>query len=169
MTACGLLGRSGLGPELAHPDANLLTAFAEQALSAAEREGVLAHLALCGDCRDVLALALPAVDIVAAPIAAEGDAVQATAAPTKEERSRLAASGFVWPKFAWPSLRWAALAAGIVVVASVFLLRPGKLNQAMLPSANPQLAASAQPASGPPVRVVAKRVVKGPIRSLGQG
>ena len=140
-----------LGTELEHLDANLLTAFAEQALSAAERDGVLAHLALCGDCRDVLALALPAMDIVAVPVAAESDAVQATAAPTKEERNRLTASGFVWPKFAWPSLRWAALAAGIVVVASVFLLRPGKLNQAMLPSANPQLAASAQPASGAPV------------------
>ena len=132
------------GPELAHPDANLLTAFAEQALSASEREGVLAHLALCADCRDVIALALPAAaDIVAAPIAAEGEAVRATALP-KTERNWLTAT-----KFAWPSLRWAALAAGIAVVASVLLLRPGKLNQANLPSVNRPVAITAPPASGP--------------------
>jgi hypothetical protein len=47
-------------PEQSHPDADLLTAFAEQALSATERDGVLDHLALCGDCREVIALALPA-------------------------------------------------------------------------------------------------------------
>ena len=81
-----------LGPERAHPDADLLTAFAEQALSATERDGVLAHLALCGDCRDAIALALPAADIVAAPIAAEGEAVRATAVPTKAERNWLASA-----------------------------------------------------------------------------
>ena len=132
-------------PELAHPDANLLTAFAELALSPTEREGVLAHLALCGDCRDVIALALPATDVVAAPIAAEGEAVRATAVPTRVERNRLTAR-----RFAWPSLRWAALAAGIAVVASVLLLRPGKLNQALPPSVKPQVA-TAQPASGPQI------------------
>src|SRR5437588_11001608 len=41
----------------AHPDADLLTAFAEQALSAPEREEVLHHLALFGTCREVLSLA----------------------------------------------------------------------------------------------------------------
>ena len=134
------------GPELAHPDANLLTAFAEQTLSPTEREGMLAHLALCGDCRDVIALALPAADIVAALIAAEGEAVRATAVPTKAERNWLNAT-----KFAWPSLRWAALAAGIAVVASVLLLRPGKLNQSISPSVNPQVAITAPSASGPQI------------------
>ncbi len=33
--------------EPAHPEADLLTAFAEQTLSVAERDSVLAHLALC--------------------------------------------------------------------------------------------------------------------------
>jgi len=132
------------GPELAHPDANLLTAFAEQTLSSTEREGMLAHLALCGDCRDVIALALPAADIVAAPMPAEGEAVRTV--PTKTERNWLTAT-----KFAWPSLRWAALAAGIAVVASVLLLRPGKLNQAIPPSANPQVAITTPSASGPQI------------------
>jgi Putative zinc-finger len=42
-----------------HPDADVLSAFAEQALAAGEREQMLAHLAACRDCRDVLALAAP--------------------------------------------------------------------------------------------------------------
>src|ERR1035437_8928802 len=98
------------GPEQAHPEADLLTAFAEQALSATERDGVLEHLALCGNCREVIALALPAADIVAAPVATETEAARATAIPAKAERGWLAS-----PVFAWPSLRWAALAAGVAV------------------------------------------------------
>jgi len=39
-----------------HPDANLLTAFAEKRLLAHEREELLAHLAECADCREVFAL-----------------------------------------------------------------------------------------------------------------
>src|SRR5208282_5646971 len=74
------------GPERTHPDADLLPAFAEQALAATERDGVLEHLAFCGDCREVIALALPAADIVAAPIATE-TAVRATPVPAKSERN----------------------------------------------------------------------------------
>jgi hypothetical protein len=128
-------------PERAHPDADLLTAFAEKALSATERDGVLEHLALCGDCREVIALALPATDIVAAPIADEIDAVRAAG-------SRARTPALHKLSFSWPSLRWAALAAGVVVAASVLLLRPGKLNQAMPPSVKPQVATTAPPASG---------------------
>jgi hypothetical protein len=130
------------GPERAHPDADLLTAFAEQALSATERDGVLDHLALCGDCREVVALALPAADMVPPPIADETDGVRTTA-------SRAGAPAPYKLSFAWPSLRWAALAAGIAVVAAVLLVRPGKLNQATLPSANREVATTVPPASGP--------------------
>jgi hypothetical protein len=42
-----------------HPDANLLTAFSEQALVGRERERIVAHLAACSRCRDVVSLALP--------------------------------------------------------------------------------------------------------------
>ena len=38
-----------------HPDADLLTAFAEKSLSGRERESVLQHLARCGDCREIVA------------------------------------------------------------------------------------------------------------------
>jgi hypothetical protein len=126
-------------PDRAHPDADLLTAFAEQTLSATERDGMFEHLALCGDCREVIALALPAAEIAATPIAAEAEAGRTTRIPAKAERS--------WPKFGWPSLRWAALAAGVAVVASVLLVRPGKLNQAMLPSAKRPVATTAPPAA----------------------
>src|SRR5271156_1125897 len=40
-----------------HPDENLLTAFAENALTSIERESVLEHLSTCARCRDVVFLA----------------------------------------------------------------------------------------------------------------
>jgi hypothetical protein len=40
-----------------HPDAEMLSAFAEQALGGRERGEVLEHLAACGRCRQVVALA----------------------------------------------------------------------------------------------------------------
>ena len=132
------------GPDQAHPEADLLTAFAEQALSAAERDGVLEHLALCGDCREAIALALPPADIVTAPIATEAEAVRATPIRAKSERNFLTA-------FGWPGLRWAALAAGVAVAASVLLMHPGKLNQATLSSVNQPVTTTAPPASAPQV------------------
>ena len=48
-----------------HPDANLLAAFAENALPQSERATVLAHLAGCADCRDSLALASSTPSIAA--------------------------------------------------------------------------------------------------------
>jgi hypothetical protein len=45
-----------------HPDAESLSAFSEQALEGRERGEVLAHLAVCGRCRQVVALAREAAD-----------------------------------------------------------------------------------------------------------
>jgi hypothetical protein len=81
-----------------HPDADLLTAFAEQSLSGDERAHLMEHFALCGDCRDVVALALPANEIVAVPV---------SSGPTR----------IGWLR--WPALRWGALAAGITAVVSI--------------------------------------------------
>ncbi len=83
-----------------HPDADLLTAFAEQSLSGAERAIVLEHLARCGDCRDVVALALPPVEVL-------------------ETMARPARS--VW--LTWPTLRWGFVAAGVAIVASIGILQ----------------------------------------------
>jgi hypothetical protein len=80
-----------------HPDANLLAAFAERGLAEAERAQVVEHLARCGDCRDVVALALPALEAMGA---------NAAMAARKS-----------W--FSWPALRWGLVAAGVAAVASV--------------------------------------------------
>jgi hypothetical protein len=42
-----------------HPDAELLSAFAENALPEADRGRLLQHLGACSDCREILFLALP--------------------------------------------------------------------------------------------------------------
>src|SRR5581483_7733832 len=78
-----------------HPDPDLLTAFAARALSDGDRGLVLDHLSRCGDCREVLALALPEN----API---------------QVRPRPRLSGL-------PALRWAPVAAVLVVGAAIGL------------------------------------------------
>jgi hypothetical protein len=80
----------------AHPDANLLTAFAEQSLAESERAVVLDHLSRCGDCRDIVALALPAAEPVEAAI-------------KKPATSWLT----------WPALRWGFVTAGILAIAAL--------------------------------------------------
>lgn len=85
-----------------HPDPNLLSAFAEQTLRERERAAVLEHLALCGDCRDIVALAAPPAESSVADNIGRGQRVS-------------------W--FAWPVLRWGALAACLVIVGSAVLLR----------------------------------------------
>ncbi len=79
-----------------HPDADLLTAFTEHSLAGTERASVVEHLTRCGDCRDVIALALPATEIIVTP-----------ATPTR--------SGW----FSLPVLRWGVVAAALVAVTSV--------------------------------------------------
>lgn len=83
----------------AHPDANLLTAFAERSLAERERKSVLAHLAQCGDCRDIVALALPDID------------------------SSIPVDGARIPWFRVPALRWAAVGVGVVVIVSIGTLQ----------------------------------------------
>jgi hypothetical protein len=104
-----------------HPDADLLTAFAEQALSPGEREGILQHLAVCGDCREVIAVALPVSESVLTPQATtETTRAAATTRPQDTARRH-------W--FGWLGLRGVAVAAGVLVVASVLVLRPSKSAQ----------------------------------------
>jgi Photosynthesis system II assembly factor YCF48 len=87
-----------------HPDPDVLTAFAEQALPERERRPLLNHLARCADCRDVLALA----SVPGGSAATQGkDTIHARFAP--------------W--FTFPMLRWGALAACLVIVSTAVLLR----------------------------------------------
>lgn len=86
-----------------HPDADLLSAFAEQSLAGRERDDVVEHLARCGDCREVVLLALPA-EVELQPLGAS--ATQ---------------TGANW--FRWPVLGWVALAAAVAIVASIATLQ----------------------------------------------
>lgn len=87
-------------PSADHPDPDLLTAFAEQALPDQERSRVLLHLSRCADCRNVLALAVPPVETASGPL----------------DTART-----VW--FRWPILRWGAVAACVVIVGSAVLMK----------------------------------------------
>ena len=78
---------------LDHPDADLLTAFAEKSLSEKERGNVLEHLGRCADCREVLALSLPELDHDRAVV--EGSAMGG------------------W--FTWPTVRWGLVTAGLLI------------------------------------------------------
>ena len=95
-----------------HPDADMLTAFAERALPEAERATVLGHLARCGECREIVALALPPLEAAAMPVALS--------------RTR---------RFTWPALRWGFAVAGVAVIASlavVQLQRRGQSSSLMM-------------------------------------
>jgi hypothetical protein len=50
-----------------HPDADQLTAFAEQALPRHEYQQTLAHLAVCAHCRAIVSLSLPSVEELPQP------------------------------------------------------------------------------------------------------
>lgn len=76
-----------------HPDSDLLTAFGERSLPEPERTGVLSHLALCADCREIVALALPATESVA------------TASVAVRR-----------PWFTWPAFRWGFVTAGVALI-----------------------------------------------------
>jgi hypothetical protein len=117
------------GPVDAHPDADLLTAFSERSLTETERQHVIAHLALCADCREAVALAL-------SPQAAE-----AAPAPTRRERQRLG----------WA--HWFALAASVVVVAAAVLQlqyrQPGTELEDMAPRQSAPASAESRTAAEP--------------------
>jgi hypothetical protein len=117
-----------------HPDADLLTAFAEQSLVESERARVMDHLAHCSDCREVLALALPAMEAVA------------IADSTRLARNR-------W--FAWPVLRWGVAVAGIIAIASIGIMQYRQRQKSetlvsSLASPNETTAAPQQAISPPP-------------------
>jgi Photosynthesis system II assembly factor YCF48 len=82
-----------------HPDADVLTAFAERSLRGLERDKVLEHLSRCGECREVVSLALPSSELAEVAV--------------KPARA-------AW--LTWPALRWGFAAAGIVVVASLAIV-----------------------------------------------
>lgn len=93
-------------PLIEHPPIDLLSAFAERALSGFEHAPVFEHLAECPDCRNLAFLAAPEIDANSAVAPVPG-------------RSDPRAS---W--ISWPALRWASAAACAVIVVAAVGLRP---------------------------------------------
>lgn len=94
------LAEPGVAAE--HPTPDLLTAFFEQTLADAEREKLLAHLAACGACREVLWQAVPEAETQPAVVSVAG-----------ASRWRI------------PAWRWVGAAAAVLVIASVGLFYRG--------------------------------------------
>lgn len=124
-----------------HPDAEVLSAFAENALPASERETVLQHLSTCSDCREVVFLA--------APMAAESQ--QVASAP----RSR--------PVFA---LRWGTLAACLVIAAVFLVSRHQAPRSEQLAKSVPQSVSPAAPAATATDAVVAAEKTPTELREM---
>ncbi len=102
-------------PAGTHPDADLLTAFAEHSLSRRERALLAEHLATCADCREVVTLALPETESLALPASARTPRI---------------------PWLTWPTLRWVTLSIGILVVASAAILHYSHRNQVATVASN---------------------------------
>ena len=85
---------------VSHPDLDVLTAFSEHSLRKSERAAVVEHLARCGVCREIVALALP-----------PSDQLQETVRPASES----------W--LTWPVLRWGFITAGVVAIASFGIMK----------------------------------------------
>ena len=88
-----------------HPNPDVLTAFAESSLSQRERADVLEHLSRCGECREILVLALPASE------------------PVQVVTEKRSAS---W--LAWPTMRWGFASAGVLALALFGFLQYGRHN-----------------------------------------
>ena len=89
-----------------HPDADSLTAFAEQLLSPDERDQVLAHMAACGRCREVVFLAQHA----------RAEDVVAQTVPKTTHTQKIRVSWFGGWRWAWIPAGAFALLMGFAVL-----------------------------------------------------
>lgn len=130
--------RLGATGDPAHPDANLLGAYAEKALDQREEAAILSHLAQCADCRQIVVLAQPDLDA--------GPQVVRTPAKTP--------AGF-------HGMRWAFWAAAVLVVGGLLMLNDrqqsshDQVAQVARPAMNQPTAAS--PATAPTDEATAAR------------
>src|SRR5436309_3237330 len=87
----------------AHPDADTLTAYVEQLLTAPERQTVVAHLAVCEPCREVVALSQPELAELATQTVLAPDPVSA------------------WRRLLRPAFGVAASVAAMAIIAVMVL------------------------------------------------
>jgi Putative zinc-finger len=96
-----VLNRLQAAAEETHPDADLLTAFAEHSLAQPERAFVMQHLARCSGCRQIISFALC------------GDEAGAGGAAVPAHTNWLA----------WPVLRWVSATAAVLLLLSIGVMR----------------------------------------------
>jgi hypothetical protein len=112
----------------AHPDADTLTAYVEQLLSSSERQTVVAHLAVCEPCREVVALSQPELSEVA---------TQTVLAPAPVSP---------WRRLLRPAFGLAASVAAMAIIGIMVLRLPQKsAQQAAKPAAVETQQAQATP------------------------
>jgi hypothetical protein len=112
------------GPQ-AHPDADTITAYAEQSLPTAERQTVVAHLAVCESCREVLFLSQPETELAA----------QAVIKPAPVS---------AWRRLFTPAFGLAATVAAMAIIAFLVLQLPHQAVQQQASVQHDQQAAAPQ-------------------------
>ena len=116
-----------------HPDADTLTAYMEQALPQAESKTVVAHLAVCEPCREVVALSQA---VMAQP------ETQTVLTPAPVPR---------WRKLFTPVFGAAAAVVAMAVIAVMVFQLPQKNSQQALNNPKPQPAQETQQANATPI------------------
>lgn len=124
--------RLGARPQpVTHPDPDVLTAYVEQVLPAAERSEVVLHLSECSHCREVVSLSLPQ--------------------PQPEQVVLQVPSR---ARFWIPAFRLGAVAAMVVVAATLMIEKPWRtqpIHQAQVAEpSKPSTPATSQPAEPAP-------------------
>jgi hypothetical protein len=128
-----------------HPDAESLNAFAEQALATQEREQVLAHLAECSRCRQVIFLAQQAAAEAKVP----------ARIPAFRPETQTVSWFWNW-RIAWVPA--AAMAAALALIVTFYPRHPSPASemakveppsQAAVPTPTPQVKANAVAAHKP--------------------
>jgi hypothetical protein len=118
------------GAALTHPDPDVLTAYTEHSLPAPERQAVVAHLSVCGPCREVVALSQPQVPEFA---------TQTVVQPVRAS---------AWRRLFSPAFGIAATVAVMAIIAILVLQLPQKsVQQSAVPPATESQQAKASPAA----------------------
>lgn len=125
------LAATETGETQAHPDADTLTAYMEQSLAPAESKTVIAHLAVCEPCREVVSLSQA--------VMAQPD-TQTVLTPAPVAR---------WRRLFTPVFGAAAAVAAMAVIAVMVLQLPQKNPQRGSNSATANSATANNPASQP--------------------
>lgn len=124
------------GNTSAHPDPDVLTAYMEHCLPATERQTVVAHLSMCGPCREVVALSQPQIPELAAQTVVRS------------------ASASVWRRLFTPAFGIAGAVAAVAIIAVLVLQLPQKsVEQSALTRTTETQQAKATPALDQPLGI----------------